>query len=275
MRPALASSAPVLDTRAICCSLNRFVMLPSNRPPPAAKRRPTDWIGRLKATVPLCLLLAVPAAVLAQEVFVTRGSGGSPAFSDQPQPGAKPVTLPPLNVIEPVPVAKGVPAASRQHLEATHPTAVVRAYRRFRIVFPEDDGSVAANTAIFEVRVALEPPLQLGEGHAIRVSVNGRPVGQRFTASEFTIPPEFWGDTLPPANQRYQLDAAIVDRDGEVLKRASPVTFYLRYVTVHRYPRQRPMPLPIHVDEPVPPPPPPKEPWVKKLEQQGARFYER
>lgn len=223
----------------------------------------------------LCLLLSLPAAVLAQEVFVTRGTGGSPVFSDQPQPGAKPVTLPPLNVIEPLPVAKGAPAASRQHLEATQPMAVVPAYRRFRIVFPEDDGSVAANTAVFEVRVALEPALQLGEGHAIMVSVNGRPVGQRFTASEFMIPPEFWGDVLPPANQRYQLDAAIVDRDGQMLKRASPVTFYLRYVAgVHRHPWHRPMPLPIPADKPRPPPPP-KEPWVKKLEQQGARFYER
>jgi hypothetical protein len=88
-----------------------------------------------------------------------------------------------------------------------------------------------ANSALFDVRVAVEPPLQLGAGHAIEVSVNGQAVGQRFTASEFTIPPEFWGDVLPPANQRQQLDATIVDRYGAVLEQAAPVTFILRHVS--------------------------------------------
>lgn len=175
------------------------------------------------------LLSSVQMSVGAQEVFVTRGAGGNPAFSDKAPPGATPVTLPPLNVIEPIPVVRGVPAISAPN-ERGNPAPAAPAYHRFRISFPEDEGSVVANTAVFEVRVAPEPPLQLGAGHAITVSINGRPVGQRFTATEFMIPPEFWGDALPPANQRYQLDAAIVDRDGRVLERARPVTFYLRQV---------------------------------------------
>jgi hypothetical protein len=107
------------------------------------------------------------------------------------------------------------------------------------------------------------------------VSINGRPVGQRFTSSEFLLPPEFWGDTLPPINQRHQLDAAIVDQAGTVLLRAQPVTFYLRQVTsIH----QRPRPLPVHPPRPQPPRPPPlpeKDPAVTKFEQQGKQFYPR
>ncbi len=212
-----------------------------------------------------CLLLSVPAAVLAQEVFVTRGAG-SPMYSDQPQAGAKPVLLPELNISKPVPVPKvAAPAASRVSRESDQPAAAVPAYHRFSIVEPANDGSVAANNALFEVRVAMEPTLQLGNGHAITVSINGRPVGQRFTTNEFMIPPEFWGDTLPPTNQRYQLDAAIVDGHGNVLKQAVPVTFYLRHLAGW-YPRRppRPMLLPMPVQKPPLPPP-----TFGKFEQPG------
>ena len=84
-----------------------------------------------------------------------------------------------------------------------------------------------ANDAIFEVRVAVEPPLMRGEEHAFTVSINGRPVNRRFTATEFMIPREFWGDDAPPNNLRIQLDACIVDRHGQVLKQASPVHFVM------------------------------------------------
>ena len=217
---------------------------------------------RLARLAQVCLLLSVPAAAPAQEVFVTRGAG-SPMYSDQPQAGAKPVLLPELNISKPVPIPKAaVPAASRVSRESDQPAAAAPAYHRFSIVEPANDGSVAANNALFEVRVAMEPALQLGNGHAITVSINGRPVGQRFTANEFMIPPEFWGDTLPPTNQRYQLDAAIVDGHGGVLKQAVPVTFYLRHLAVW-HPRRQPMPMPVQ----KPPPPPP--PTFGKFEQPG------
>ena len=232
----------------------------------------------------------LPSPSGAQEVFVTRGAG-SPVFSDKPQPGAKPLALPPINVVEPVPVAKD--AVARRPPEETGKAArAAPAYSRFSIVSPADNGSVAANTAVFEVRVAVEPALQLGAGHAIEVSVNGQPVGQRFTASEFTIPPEFWGDSMPPANQRHQLNAVIVDRDGQVLEQAAPVSFILRYVGgVYQRPwhpgygpgyqpgygpgqRPRSTPLP-PVEKPPPPPVQPFDPWEKKFDQQGLQFYPR
>jgi hypothetical protein len=233
----------------------------------------------------LLLLFALPTLAAEQEVFVTRGAG-SPVFSDRPQPGAKAVTLPPVNVVEPLPVSKA-DASPRSSEEEGRPQAATRAYRSFRIVSPEDNGSVAANSALFDVRVAVEPPLQLGAGHAIEVSVNGQAVGQRFTASEFTIPPEFWGDVLPPANQRQQLDATIVDRHGAVLEQAAPVTFILRHVSGGYQrpwhgpgyrpgyaPGHRPRPTPLPIEKPQPPPAQPFDPWEKKFKQEGLRFYD-
>ena len=197
-----------------------------------------------------CLLLG-GSVVSAQTVYETRGANG-PVFSDKPQPGARPVELRPLNVIDNAVLTgsateKGATPAAQRKASSDRSGAEKSAgdkeaaigYRSFAIVFPENDGSIVANTAVFEVRVAVEPALRLGDGHAFLVSINGKPVGLRFTATEFMIPPEFWGEQLPPPNQRLQLGATIVDRNGAVLKEAAPVAFQLRHATV----LQRPHPL--------------------------------
>ena len=193
--------------------------------------------------IALLSLLLVAGLAQGQGVYVIQGKNG-PIFTDQPQPGAKPVTLPPLNVATPPPAAAASREATKEvkettkevSKEAAKPAAKAAAeapsYREFSIVWPEKEGSVLANTAIFEVRLAVDPPLLLGEGHAFAVSVNGRAVNQRFTATEFMIPPEFWGDAEPPFNQEMQLDAAIVDGSGRVLKSAAPVRFYMRHATL-------------------------------------------
>ena len=189
------------------------------------------------------LVQGVPA--IAQGVYVTPGANG-PVFSDKPQPGAKAVDLPPINVMTPPAEVKKVPAATDAVGKAAGaPLAPPPLeYRSFSILSPEDNGSVLANTAIFEVRVSVDPALQLGERHAFMVSINGRQVGQRYTATEFMIPPEFWGDTLPPPNQRVQLDVRIVDGEGRVLKQAASVSFYMRYANINnRPPQPRPLPL--------------------------------
>lgn len=204
------------------------------------------------------LLLAVlfySATASAQAVYETRGANG-PVFSDKPQPGAKAVELRPLNVIDnasltgrsstektgaPGTTPKSAPDTAGKQKPEGEKEAI--AYRSFSIVFPENDGSVWANTAVFEVRVAVDPPLQLGEGHAFTVSISGKPVGQRFTATEFMIPPEFWGDQPPPPNQRMQLTARLVDRNGAVLKEAAPVQFQMRFATILQRPHSlRPQP---------------------------------
>ena len=198
--------------------------------------------------------LVCAAGVQAQGVYVTPGANG-PVYSDKPQSGGKPVALQPLNVVAQPPKAVGEPIAktSEQH-SAAKLDAVAADYRSFAVVSPEDGGSVAANTAVFEVRVAIDPPLQLGEGHAFSVNINGRPVGLRYTATEFMIPPEFWGDTLPPANQAMQLDAYVVDLNGQVLKKAAPVRFFMRYVQFYQHKRPPFKPLPPAKTTPTKPP---------------------
>lgn len=195
------------------------------------------------------VLLLPSAALQAQGVYVTPGAQG-PVFSDKPQPGAREIRLPPLTIVAPPPASKAAPTPAMAGAYDGANSAAAPAYRSFRVVAPENDGSVLANTAIFEVRVAVDPPLQLGAGHAYAISINGRPVGQRFTANEFMIPPEFWGDILPPANQSLQLDASIVDGNGQVIRTAAPVRFQMRQASIFNLPNAHPHPQPLPVKPP-------------------------
>lgn len=171
------------------------------------------------------------AAAAAQGVYVTPGEHG-PVFSDKPQARSREMTLKPLNVVPSQREwqdAKIVPEPkpSRPGADTTAPF-----YRSLSILSPENNGSVAADSATFEVRLAADPPLALGEGHSFLVRINGRFVDQRFTSTEFVIPPEFWVEGYVPADQRLQLDASIVDAAGQVLVRAVPVAFRTRQMVV-------------------------------------------
>ena len=205
--------------------------------------------------------LTVSSSLLfAQGVYVIQGDKG-PVFTDQPQAGAKELKMRPLSVVPavkppPTPKAPGKAPLSEPGDETSAP-----AYNNFSVISPANDGSLAINSGSFEVRLAIDPPLQLGEGHAFVVSLNGRQVGQRYTATEFMIPREFWGDEPPPPNQFMQLDASIVDKQGQVLKRATPVRFLGRYVTILNRPHPHQLMPPVQPHRPPPmhkPPPPPK-----------------
>lgn len=197
--------------------------------------------------MPFALRPMLPAAVLAmtmltggaqaQTVYRSPGASG-PLYSDTPTPEGRPVDLPPPNIAQPPP--RPPPAPNQTPAEKSAPQA--EAYRSFRIIQPEDMGSAAANTANFEVRVAVEPPLQTRFGHAFVISLNGRPVGKRYFFNEMLVPPEFFGDTIE-VNQRFRLEASIVDRDGKVLMTAKPVDFTMRYFPVRpAHPRRHPGP---------------------------------
>ena len=178
---------------------------------------------RSRLALAVCALSATLA--LAQGVYVTPGENG-PLFTDKPRPGAREVTLPPLNVVAPP-----RPVVTPGNGARAKPENEMAVYRSFSIVLPENDSGVTANDAVFAVRVVADPPLQLGEGHAFSVSINGRAVNQRFTTTEFLIPSEFWGDHVPPHNFSVQLDASIVDGQGQLLKQAAPV----RFVMLHSF----------------------------------------
>lgn len=217
-----------------------------------------------------CMLLA--GSTLAQTVYESKGGQGK-VYSDRPVPGSKPVDLKPLNVIEAAPVA---PASPKTAAEPSKPAtkALAAAYRSLAVVFPEAGGSVAANNATFEVRVSIDPPLQIEQGHAFSLRMDGRPVPGRYTATEMMIPPEFFGDVAPAGVQQHVLEASVIDAQGGIILSAAPVSFQTRFVTVLQRPHapgqvpggigtwpQHPQkPLPKPVAKPLPEPSPESRP---------------
>ena len=150
------------------------------------------------STIAACSFLQMGGA-MAQTVYESTGGQGK-VYSDRPMTGSKPVELRPLNVMEPTPVAPSTPKAAGP--EESKSASPVPGYRKLSVVFPETGGSVASNTATFEVRVSIDPPLQIGKGHAFLLRLDGRTVGARYTSTEMMVPPEFFGDVIPAGAQR-------------------------------------------------------------------------
>lgn len=241
----------------------------------------------------LTLLVVLAAAVLpqasAQTVYESKGEHGR-VFSDRPTTGSRPVELKPLNVVEPVPANAAASASSGvRNTEAASgreerrgdgaPRAADRGaeYRSFAIVFPEPGGTVAANNATFEVRLASDPSLQVAQGHAFTMRLNGRPVPGRFTGKDLMIPPETFDNVAPAGVQRQVLEAFIVDGNGRVIATAAPVDFQTRFVTILQTPNLRPQPYvrprplpPQQKPEPTPERPA-REPATKATRPTGDR----
>ena len=180
----------------------------------------------------------------AQGVYVTKNKNGT-VFSDKPQPGSKEVKLPPLSV---VPASPALPSAAEKTVpvaqdslqrEKEEKQEMSPVYRSFSIVSPQDNSSVAGGSSLFEIRLMVDPPLALGEGHAFVVRINGQFVEQRFTTTEFIVPPRFWEDGYLPIDQSMQIEASIVDGAEQVVMRAAPITFHTRQLLIQReaYPR--------------------------------------
>jgi hypothetical protein len=203
------------------------------------------------------LALSCSGLVLAQTVYESTGAGGR-VYSDRPLPGGKPVDLKPINVIEAPPVrppsAVPTPAGAGVEPAESAESAAVR-YRNFAVVFPESGGSVVANNAVFEVRVSVDPPLQIARGHAFALRLDGRNVPGRYTATEMIVPPEFFRDMVLSGGQPHVVEVEIVDATGGVVLAAPPVSFHSRFVNVVRQPavvpkpRAVPKPAPLPVDE--------------------------
>lgn len=193
------------------------------------QRRSTTWSGARRAGLVVAIALSLTAGNVSSQVLYEKRGPDGPVFSDAPLPGGRPAAVPADNTMAapvksrspaPPPSLDAIPDAAREQARPFR-------YSSFAIVYPENAGSASANTAAFMVRVRIEPPLRLDLGHAMAIRLNGQPLPGRYTQEDFVLPPEAFGDTVS-LNQRYRLEASIVDAQGVALISAAPVDFYLR-----------------------------------------------
>ena len=180
---------------------------------------------RTSARPLVAVLLAVGCTVAAAQgpVYESKDKAG-PVFSDQPSPGARPIDLPPPNVIDTprTPPPQPAPAA---------PAAP--AYTSLVISGPENRGTIDSNTGEFDVRITTVPVLRTAAGDTIRVRLDGNLLPQSYRSPELRVTAADW-QAAARDNVEHTLQVSIVDRAGRTLIESAPVSFYAHRATVHR-----------------------------------------
>lgn len=175
-----------------------------------------------------CFLLGVvvAATAAAQPVYETRGKDG-PVFSDLPSQGrdlpsagARELTLPPLNVGDPLPAAAPAPAAPAEA------AAVVVPYQSLSVSQPANGGTVHSNTGQIAVQLAIEPALKVRDGNAIVVILDKTPLPATRNTLQFDVSAAEW-QMAAVDSVEHQLQVSVIDRAGKVLITSAPVSFYV------------------------------------------------
>ena len=161
----------------------------------------------MKRLLPLfCLLISVP---LQAAIYKIVDEEGNVHYSDQPAPGAEKVDLPPPTVYTP----PKLPAPSPPKKEEA-PTPV---YESLRILSPKPDEAIRSNNGDLTVKWEVRPQLKRRQGHRLVLLLDGKETQVSGRSHRFRN----------VDRGTHTLAARVLDRKGEVLVEAEPVTFHL------------------------------------------------
>lgn len=197
------------------------------------KKREFAWL-----TLLLVVAQWVPTGFAETRVYRSTGDSGSVEFSDEPSPGATPITVP-------APATYTAPALPKPRASQPSGSGKDGVYRSLQMVEPQPGATVWNNQGTLAVRFALEPELRTDEGDRLVVVVDGQP--QQPVAGN--------GDELHDLDRgAHDIRGRVVDRGGRVLIESAASTVYLQQQSVNYPARQT---------NPAPPPPtaaPPQTP---------------
>lgn len=179
------------------------------------------------------VVLALAAQAGATTVYRTTDAQGNVVFTDDPGRGGEKVELEPVTVVpsrrEGRDAESATPRAapqesSREPREPRAARSPFLPYDRFRITRPADGQTLPTGAAgNLAVELAVEPPLR--EDHRVRLLLDGE-VGQSALHTD-----AFLLNNLPPGE--HELQAELLDADGEVRHRTEPVTVYVQRASLH------------------------------------------
>ena len=178
----------------------------------------------MKSRLTVAILLALWCALAGAQgtVYESQGKDG-PVFSDTPSPGAKPVYVPPPNLMQGVTPQPPAPAA-----------AALSYYTGLAITVPANEGTIHSNTGSFDVRMQIAPALRSSAGDRLRIKLDGNLLTSRYHSARLHVTSADWNAAANPDDVAHTLQAAIVDRNGKVLLESAAVSFYAHRATVRR-----------------------------------------
>lgn len=178
-----------------------------------------SYAGMLMTFLTSALLVLAGSAQA--QVYKTVDEDGNVTYTDQPPgPGAEPVELPGISVIESVPMA---PPAAKEDAELDEGQQVTdirelrRGYKDFKITSPTQDEYIQGTGNL--VTIAWDTRYELQPGMAVIISLDGSPL-------EPTVAPSVSIQQVDRGE--HTASARLVDADLRTIATASPVTFYVR-----------------------------------------------
>jgi hypothetical protein len=171
----------------------------------------TIWL-----TVAILSLWSIAAAA---QVYESKDKTGAPVFSDTPSRGAKPVDMPPPNVVGPQHQAPVPPP----------PAPPPFSYAQLAIVSPAQKDTIHSNTGAFDVKVSLDPALRAQD--AFVLTLDGNTLPNRYTSATIALSAQDYASAAA-ATHAHRLAVAVVDSNGKVMIQSGPVSFYVSRTTV-------------------------------------------
>jgi hypothetical protein len=163
--------------------------------------------------------VALWSSVAVGQVYESKDKSGAPVFSDQPSPGAKPVELPPPNVVSP----------QHEPMPTPPPSPPAFSYAKLAFVAPTEKSTIHSNTGAFDVQLSVEPHLRASDSFVL--TLDGKTLSNHYTSGNIALTAQ---DYAAAAADTYlhSLSAAVVDSNDKVLISAGPVGFYVRHAAV-------------------------------------------
>lgn len=159
----------------------------------------------------LLFLLPVQA-----EIYRWVDESGNVVFSDESQPGAEKIELPPSMTYTPVEsetdnILKLSPDEEEVDLDVPD--------YEIRIVAPANDESIWVNNGDVTVSMIIEPELDAERGDKIVLELDGQPVAESLASTTFQLKNLSRGT--------HNLTASVVDSNGATLVRTGELIFHL------------------------------------------------
>jgi len=165
----------------------------------------------------LLLSLTIPL-VASAAIYKFYDENGEIVFSDQPGPNSEKIEARDVQTIK----TPGVRPSTK--LMDPDQDKKKFTYDEFMISSPEDDENIRENNGDINVDIKIKPELRTKLKHKIVLLLDGKPVSEPGSATNFALHNVDRG--------QHSLSAKIIDKEGNTIKAAESVTVHLKRISL-------------------------------------------
>ncbi len=150
---------------------------------------------------------------------------GNVNYTDKPPySGAIPLDTPELTSIPPTKVPKKKPKKNQTEINSQE-TKVTK-YKSLRVEAPANDETIRDNNGNFSVSIAIEPALDVSQGHYIRVLIDGKALPEKMKSTSISLTNIDRGS--------HKIKAVVRNKKGKVLRQSKTITVHLKRNSILR-----------------------------------------